>query len=91
MPDTPSSDPAGREGHLASSGGPPSDFLVQMDNRLPADFPPDERARLLRAEAHRLHRHSARRQTAPVISQSAMFRSGKPRFAHNSRGISDYR
>lgn len=34
-------------------GGSVSEFLVQMENRLPADFPPDERANLLRAEAAR--------------------------------------
>jgi len=34
-------------------GGSSSEFLVQMENRLPADFPPDQRARLLAAEAVR--------------------------------------
>ncbi len=36
-----------------SSSGSASEFLVQMENRLPADFPPDRRAELLRAEAAR--------------------------------------
>jgi muconolactone D-isomerase len=38
---------------LADAGGPTSEFLVRMENLLPAGFPPDERARLLRAEAVR--------------------------------------
>jgi muconolactone D-isomerase len=48
------SDDAGFESHVASPRGEPmSEFLVQMENRLPADFAPDERAALLRAEAAR--------------------------------------
>jgi muconolactone D-isomerase len=34
-------------------GGSSSEFLVQMENRLPADFPPDRRAELVAAEAVR--------------------------------------
>lgn len=49
------SDAASFEYPAARPGGGSrwSEFLVQMENRLPADFPPDERARLLRAEAAR--------------------------------------
>jgi muconolactone D-isomerase len=38
---------------LVDEGGPTSEFLVRMENLLPVAFPPDERARLLRAEAVR--------------------------------------
>jgi muconolactone delta-isomerase len=34
-------------------GGSMSEFLVQMENRIPADFDPDERERLHRAEGAR--------------------------------------
>lgn len=48
------SDAASSEDHGASPGGRQvSEYLVQMENRLPADFDPDERASLLRAEAAR--------------------------------------
>lgn len=48
------SDAASLEDQRASLGdGPVPEFLVQMENRLPADFAPDERAELLRAEAIR--------------------------------------
>jgi muconolactone D-isomerase len=47
------SDTASVEDQDGSSGGSTSEFLVQMENRLPADFPPDQRAELLRAEGAR--------------------------------------
>ena len=47
------SDTASIEGQVALAGGSTSEFLVQMEVQLPADFPPDERAELLRAEAVR--------------------------------------
>jgi muconolactone D-isomerase len=47
------SDTVSDEGRVASSAGSLSEFLVQMETLPPADFPPDERAELLRAEAAR--------------------------------------
>jgi muconolactone D-isomerase len=38
---------------LGGTGGSTSEFLVRMENLLPASFPADERARLLQAEADR--------------------------------------
>jgi muconolactone D-isomerase len=47
------SDTAGVQEQFEQLGGSSSEFLVQMENRLPADFPPDQRAELLAAEAVR--------------------------------------
>jgi muconolactone D-isomerase len=47
------SDTASVEEPFGLLGASPSEFLVQMENRLPADFPPDQRAELLAAEAVR--------------------------------------
>lgn len=38
---------------LGGTGGSTSEFLVRMENLLPASFPADERAQLLQAEAVR--------------------------------------
>ena len=53
MSDLEVSDSGSVDEQLGLLGRSASEFLVQMENRLPADFPPDQRAELLAAEAVR--------------------------------------